>query len=367
MRSKLFREGGPYKIKQTGTDKYSMSIPMPTDEDGRVARECPAGDCSPGYFKVKNGTGIVGGQTVAYCPYCRREAEPNDYTTKSQIEYGKQVMMREAHEGIGNMVRDVFGIGSSGKRTFGGGMLKMEMTLKQGSRPSVHRPFEEALQRAIICPHCGLDHAVFGLAVWCADCGADIFLTHVQTELAVVSTMLADVPRREQDLGRRIASRDIENCLEDVVSIFEAVLRALFTRAMRLRGMPDEDLQNLLAKKIGNRFQNARLAAEIISREFGFSLYEGIEEPKIKTFAATFEKRHPITHNLGVVDRKYLDRMRSAEGEGREIFVTSNEITAAIDTASLIVTNLHGRLFPPALAAGTPEGSEPVVNTSLDS
>ena len=192
-------------------------------------------------------------------------------------------------------------------------------------------------------------------------------MTHVQAELAVVSTMFADVPRREQDLGRRIASRDIENCLEDVVSIFEAVLRALFTRAMRQRGMPHEDLQNLLAKKIGNRFQNARLAAEIISREFGLSLYEGIAEPKIKTFAATFEKRHPITHNLGVVDRKYLDRMRSAEGEGREIFVTANEITAAIDTALLIVTNLHGRLFPPALAAGTPEGREPFENTSLES
>ena len=69
---------------------------MPTDEDGRVARECPAGDCSPAYFKVKPGTGVVGEQTVVYCPYCRGEAEPNDYTTKSQIEYGKQLSVRIA-------------------------------------------------------------------------------------------------------------------------------------------------------------------------------------------------------------------------------------------------------------------------------
>lgn len=203
MHEKLFREGGPYTVRRTGRDNYTMSIPLPTDAEGRIARSCPSETCSPGYFKVKPGTGINCGQTVVYCPYCGREGEPSDYTTKNQIRYAKDVMECEAHEGIGRMLKEALGIGASGKKLLSDGLIKIDLSLKQGSRPTVHRPFEEALQRTILCTNCGLDHAIFGLAVWCPDCGQDIFLTHVEMELAVVKTMLSDVKRRENDLGSR--------------------------------------------------------------------------------------------------------------------------------------------------------------------
>ena len=38
------------------------------------------------------------------------------------------------------------------------------------------------------------------------------------------------------------------------------------------------------------------------------------------------EVGHPIAHNLGVIDRKYLERARENEQEGREIRITANEI-----------------------------------------
>jgi hypothetical protein len=62
----------------------------------------------------------------------------------------------------------------------------------------------------------------------------------------------------------------------------------------------------------------------------------------------TFEKRHPITHNLGVIDRKYLERMRSAEHEGREVMVTPDEITQVDNNGARVlesVSHLHGKLF----------------------
>ena len=58
MSFELFQEGGPLKAKKTGSDQYSMSVSIPKDEDGRVARECPNQECSPSYFKVTPGTGI---------------------------------------------------------------------------------------------------------------------------------------------------------------------------------------------------------------------------------------------------------------------------------------------------------------------
>ena len=346
MRNSLFREGGPYKTRRTGADQYSMQIPIPKDADGRIARECPQADCSPGYFKLKLGTGITEGQQIAYCPYCHHGAEPSDFGTKEQIRYAKDVMMREAHEGIGRMLKDALDLGPSGRRKMGGGPISMELRYEPGSRPHVRRPLEEELLRAVVCPHCGLDHAVFGLATWCSDCGRDIFITHVEAECEVVKRILSDVERRRAELGPRIVARDIENCLEDTVSIYEAVLKALFVRALRQRGVKEQEIRAILGRRIRNGFQNVDRSAEIVERELGIPLFIPAQSGASHKLKHAFEKRHPITHNLGVVDRKYLENALSAEREGREIRVTSDEIKEALDLCLNVVRRLHGRLFP---------------------
>ena len=178
MSEKLFREGGPHRIKRTGSDEYAMNVTLPKDTDGRIARECPDETCSPGYFKVKLGTGITEGQEVAYCPYCRVKNAPNDFTTQEQMRYAKDLVLKEAHDGVDRMLKETLGLGSSGKKTIGAGFLSIEMSYKPGQRPHVRRPFEEDVRRDVVCPHCGLDHSVYGLATWCADCG-EIGRAHV--------------------------------------------------------------------------------------------------------------------------------------------------------------------------------------------
>jgi hypothetical protein len=347
MSHSLFQEGGEHRIRRTGPDQYEMRITVPPDADGRVARECPSAECSPGYFKVKMGTGITGGQQVAYCPYCRHEAEPNDFTTKDQMRYAKDLMMREAEKGMDRMFRDALGLGSSGSRRIGGGMFSIEMSYKPGTPRHVRRPFGEELRRDVVCPHCTLDHSVFGLAVWCSDCGRDIFMTHVRAEFSVVEKMLSDVDRRRELLGARVAARDIENCLEDTVSIFEAVLRALIGRHMKAKCVTPDQIDEMFRKKIANRFQSVSQSQRILRDEFGIELFADKSADVVETLAKTFEKRHPITHNLGVVDRKYIERVQSAEREGREVRVTAEEISQAMGVSMDVLGALHGTLFPP--------------------
>jgi hypothetical protein len=59
-----------------------------------------------------------------------------------------------------------------------------------------------------------------------------------------------------------------------------------------------------------------------------------------------FEKRHPITHNLGVVDRKYLEKVRSPDSLGKEVSIDEEEIIWAANLAFRIIDSLHSRLFP---------------------
>jgi len=248
MGNQIFREGGPHRIKRVGHDEYSMTVTIPRDEDGRVARECPNDECSPGYFKVKLGTGILGEQNAAYCPYCRRSGSPSECTTQEQVRYAKDLALKEAHEGVQSMLQKALGPGASGKRTVAGGRLSIEMSLKPSSAPPVRRPFEDEVRRDVQCPHCGLDHTVFGLATWCPDCGEDIFMTHVAAELAVTRIMLSDVGRRKLTLDKRVAAKDLENCLEDAVSIFEAAVRAVVRRGMAERGMTRDEIDGRLKK-----------------------------------------------------------------------------------------------------------------------
>jgi hypothetical protein len=322
----LFKEGGEHRIQDLGDDRYSMTISIPTDEDGRMARSCPSSECSPGYFKVTPGTGITDGQSVAYCPYCRHEDEPNDFSTEEQIRYAKDMALREAHKGVDDMIRDTLGLGASGKKKLGGGFISMEMSYKSSSLPFVHRPFEDEVRRDVICPYCTLDQTVFGLATWCADCGEDIFLIHIEAELAVTHLMLEDVERRQTQLGKRVAAKDLENCLEDAVSIFEASMRAIVRRALILRGDSSNQIE-LSFKKLGNAFQNIGRVRKELHSMFGLDPLEEAISEKLKS---AFEKRHPITHNLGVVDRKYLERAKELEQEGREIRLTAIEITEVL-------------------------------------
>jgi hypothetical protein len=354
MKRRLFQPGGALGIRDLGSDRYRMNITIPKDADGRIARECPNTQCSPAYFKVTPGTGITGGQVVAYCPYCRHEAEPNDFATREQVRYAKDLAVREAHKGIEGVVKDALGLGASGKRSFGGGLVSMTMTYKPGTLPTVRRPFEDEVRRDVVCPHCTLDHTVFGLATWCADCGTDIFLRHVRAELDVTRSMVGDIGRRREALGRRVAAKDLENCLEDAVSIFEAAMKAMTRRLLTAAGATADEAEARL-KKIGNAFQNVTRTREVMAEALGIP---ALPEVVWDALNSAFEKRHPITHNLGVVDRKYLERAQSGDRHGRELRITTSEVEAMLGHVLNALAAVYARLFGAADTAAEDESAQ---------
>ena len=345
MSNKIFKEGGPHKVKKVGPDQYEMSISMPPDEDGRVARKCPDDSCSPGYFKVKPGTGITENQAEVFCPYCKCADEPSSFITKEQVRYATDMMMKEATKGVSKAIENGLDLGPSRKKKYGDKFFSMETEYKPGRLPHVYHPFEEILKRDVVCPHCGLDHSVYGLATWCSDCGRDIFMTHVETEFNVIRAMLKDSNRREKELGTRVAQKDIENALEDTVSVFETTLRTQVRRILAEKGISKEEIEEIFKKKIRNNFQNVSIAPKITKEIIGIRVFEGTDEKDIDLLNEIFLKRHPITHNLGIVDRKYLEKVQSGELEGRDVRVTEEEVEQAIKIAFDSMANFHHALF----------------------
>jgi hypothetical protein len=186
---------------------------------------------------------------------------------------------------------------------------------------------------------------VFGVAIWCPECGADIFMTHVEAEYAVVLAMLGDIERRRESLGSRVAARDLENCLEDTVSIFEAVLKAFVRRFLRQQGRSDDEIDEVLQKKIRNGFQNIDRGEDSAKEYLGAGMLDALQSNEIAHLKSVFEKRHPITHNLGVVDRKYIERALAEEQEGRDVLVTEQEIQEACKLCLQLLFALHQKLW----------------------
>src|SRR2546429_6003075 len=71
-------------------EQKTISVTMPTDEDGLVGRECPS--CGM-YFKLKSGTGLP--TTQCSCPYCNYRDESNEFMTQDQKEYLTSIAARE--------------------------------------------------------------------------------------------------------------------------------------------------------------------------------------------------------------------------------------------------------------------------------
>lgn len=136
----------------------------------------------------------------------------------------------------------------------------------------------------------------------------------------------------------------MENALEDLVSIFEATLKIEIRRYRKSKG-DREDAIDAAMKKIGSRLQSVSSAVTIVSESCDrIPLFPAGSNDEGK-LDRVFQKRHPITHNLGVVDRKYIDKVRSGE-LGTEVRVDEEEVLQTAQVVYSVLSEFHGRLFP---------------------
>ena len=94
-----------------------------------------------------------------------------------------------------------------------------------------------------------------------------------------------------------------------------------------------------------NAFQNPERAAEILRDELGVDLFGSIGHEGEDAVSKIFQKRHAITHNLGVVDRKYLEHGSATGGLGREVPLTAEEVGRTVDHVGRVLTGIYKGLY----------------------
>ena len=266
-----------------------FSISIPPDEDGLVGRECPELECES-YFKIQPGTGLKGENLPCHCPYCGHTAEANKFFTKAQIEYAKSVVLSQV---TGALLKDLKSLEFNHRPR---GAFGIGISMKVSGQPTpIHHYREKQLETEVVCEQCALRYTIYGVFGFCPDCGVHNSLQILKTNLRLVEKMLAVAEMQEQAVAQSL----IENSLEDCVSAFDGFGREI----CRVHAKTSTDPENV--DKIS--FQNLEGAKQNMSALFKLDLAAGLTDDELARFRA-FQKRHVLSHKMGVVDAEYLHK-----------------------------------------------------------
>jgi len=291
-----------------------LSVSLPVDKEGYLGRECPDPNCEH-YFKIKPGTGLKGLTLPCHCPYCGYKGPMNHFHSRSQIDYAASVAKRKVHEAISHDLEDM---ARDFNRRTQGGLFSIKMKVESSSSPLSHFT-EKELETNVECGNCTLQYSVYGVFAFCPDCGQHNSLQILDKNLELVGKILDLSAGAEVALAERL----IENALEDCVSAFDGFGREVCRVYAKFSANPAK------AEKIS--FQNLDSARQNVMDSFAFNLADGLALEEWKAAVQCFQKRHLVSHKMGVVDDDYIQKSGDTQAVvGRKISIGAQEVRSLV-------------------------------------
>jgi hypothetical protein len=309
--------------------EQGIKVSMPTDENGLTGRECPNPDCL-GYFKIKFGTGLKGENLPCHCPYCGHTAGHDHFWTQEQLDYASSIMLNEVSKALKDDVRDWDrNLRQSTKNSF----IKLSMDFKGKSHP-IHYYREKRLETNIVCDHCTLEYAIYGVFAFCPDCGDHNSLQILHKNLEMIEKEISLAQSSDDvELGKHL----IEDALENAVSAFDGFGRATTGAYSNKASDPDK------AKEIS--FQNIEGARKKVQALFGLDLANDINTDDWVFLVRCFQKRHLLAHKMGVIDEEYVKKAQDAHAiVGRKITIAPAEVIKLLGLLKIIGKNFVDKL-----------------------
>jgi hypothetical protein len=184
---------------------------------------------------------------------------------------------------------------------------------------------EKKLETEVVCDKCSLRFTIYGVFGWCPDCGShnSLQILGKNLELASKELLLAN------SVDAELAEHLVGDALENVVSAFDGFGREIcFRRGANIR------------------FQNLVGARRHVRETFDFDFVDELSSDSWKSICRIFQKRHVLSHKMGVIDGEYVQRANDPEAVvGRRVRVTHEEVSIAIGVAEALGQRLFKGLF----------------------
>jgi hypothetical protein len=312
-------------------DRQQVSVPMSTDAEGYLDRECPSDACLS-QFKVygEDWRDKVRDEEV-FCPFCRHTAVSIKWFTQDQINHAKEVAIAQVGRTISDaMKRDAQRWNQRQQRD-----SFLRITMQVNERPtSVLLPLAaaEPMRLKITCPSCTCRYAVIGAAFFCPACGhnaADLMfgqsLAAIRNPLDALNSVRAAIPDR--DTAETTARLFLENGLQNAVTTFQRYAEVLYGR------YPSQPQPRR------NAFQNLDEGSALWHAATGKRYGDYLEPRELAALTRLFQQRHLLAHTQGLVDADYIARSGdTAYRVGQRLVIREPSVRECADLIEKLVS-----------------------------
>ncbi|MGB8657038.1 MAG: hypothetical protein WCE90_04545 [Candidatus Zixiibacteriota bacterium] len=336
----MFHDMKKYHDGRTPDGIDHFKLPMQADDENMIGRECPNTECQPKYFKMsltlpeKISEKIENfSQIDVTCPYCGTIDNIQLFHTENQIAWIESMIFRDVAITFDDIIKSSLeSISPTSK-----GMFSISIKYKPGNLPSVRHYVEEKLKRNVVCDDCGYNYAVYGISFLCPLCGKGNLLQHLNRSADTIKVLLEEHERISRERGPEVGRQMVGNALEDVVGLFEGFLKHIYQYEIKRR-LPTEEAVNKIAK-IRVNFQRIEGAEGLFSQDLSFALFGECPEEDRAFLQEKFLRRHVLTHNLGLIDAKYIEKAEVYEKQGAELEIIPTDVLKALKIVVRVVTS----------------------------
>jgi hypothetical protein len=306
-------------------DGFTLAIAMPTGDDGLLPLVCPV---EPDHrFKVRVVQSSSGSSSDCHCPYCGYTAPTPDFMS------AQMARIQEAAAGAGEqylqqLMSSIFG--DVARRHSGSSGTGVSLSYKPGTPPPIRSlpTYEiEPTRRSMTCLQCGENFAVYGLAIYCPECGQLAPQQQLAELVRVQRDRLAALERLDNDTRRELKEAGVftanyESTFKDGFTALETYLKNRFHR----------EATNVTRQPSSTIFQRLDETNALYVAHVGVDLRQRAGQPLWDELQRAAAIRHVLVHNSGVIDDQFLVRQSGwPQHLGERIQVRRKDVDLFVD------------------------------------
>ncbi|MGE3703553.1 MAG: hypothetical protein AB7G08_33230 [Hyphomicrobiaceae bacterium] len=317
-----------------------ISVPLPSDEEGYLDRECPSQECQFDFKIFEEDWRDKVRDEGVFCPFCGHTAQSDQWHTQEQVEAAREAAMDQLQGRINSaMKRDA---DQWNRRQPRNSFLRI--TMQVDSRPQhvlLPHTAAEPMQLKISCPACACRYAVIGAAFFCPACGhnaADLMFTQsiggIRNALDALSGIRAGIADR--DVAETTTRLLVENGLQNAITAFQRYAEVLY--ATRHPSLPAPRR---------NAFQNLSEGSSLWQTASGKSYGDFLAAVELDSLARYFQQRHLLAHREGLVDEDYIKRSRDTSyREGQRLVIREASVRECLALIEKLACGMASCTFP---------------------
>jgi uncharacterized Zn finger protein (UPF0148 family) len=299
---------------------------MPVGDDGLWPMRCP--EHPEHVFKIEATQSAEAEDSPLFCPYCGYRVDhvwvfaPEQRARLEAAAYA--AAEQYVASSLNEMLDKAFRRPLSSSRRSG-----VSIEFKPGrppSRRSLPSYEVEETRRTMACQKCGEIFAVYGLAIFCPNCG-QLAPAQQLGELLRVHRERLDALDAIPDVAQRslaeagVLTANYESTIKDGFSALETYLKARFTA---------EASRATIAGK-GAVFQRLDEAAELYLDHLGVDLPGLVGRDQWRKLVQFAAVRHCLVHNSGIIDDRFLTSLPDwPQQAGQRLHVERSQAVAFI-------------------------------------